>query len=144
EGTLTVTVRGQAAVRHNFAGAGGGGIYLADGASLDMQGGAIQANTTTGWGGGLALEQGEAALLEAVVSANEALDGGGIALAGDPDNFVDATNTQIISNTASLNGGGVHTVLANVVLYDTNGSSRLSGNQSGGDGGAVWNQGATV
>jgi len=102
---LTVTLLQNASVLNNSAGDGGGGIYLASGSPLSMTGGFINGNSTTGWGGGMAIEEGEAFLWGTVISGNTAMDGGGAALDGDIDNSLVAINSQIISNTAGVNGG---------------------------------------
>jgi hypothetical protein len=137
-GAVSVTVQGEAAIAHNGAGDGGGGIYLADGAPLLMTGGSLNGNTTTGWGGGLAIEAGRAQLSNTVISENEAMDGGGVAVGDAIDNEFVGFGLQIISNTAALDGGGVHVDQADVGLIDFNGTSRLSDNHAGGNGGGLF------
>lgn len=139
--TLSLVISDAAAVRHNSAGDGGGGLYLAGGAVLSMTGGLIAGNTTTGWGGGLAIALGQAILTSAVISGNQAQIGGGVALDNAVDNALVGISAQIISNTANLDGGGVHAQDAAVVLVDMDGTARVAGNHAGQNGGGLFRAG---
>ena len=113
--------------------AAGGGIDNAG--SVLLQGVELSGNETqNGSGGGLHNRAGATAeLADAEVVSNTAShDGGGLANAGT----LTVTASAIISNTAAQVGGGI-TTTGNLNLLNTT----LSGNE-GGLGGGVWNEGA--
>jgi hypothetical protein len=141
DGAASLQIRDNAAVRHNNAGDGGGGLYLTGATELAMTGGTIAANVAAGWGGGIALADGQVTLEGTVVTGNQAAEGGGVGL--DHANAVLlATNAQIISNTATLNGGGIASHDGTVLMMDTSGTSRLAGNQAGQHGGGFYHSGS--
>ncbi len=137
----TITLLQSAGIQNNSAGDGGGGIYLASGTPLSMTGGYINGNSTTGWGGGMAIEEGEAFLWGTVISGNTAMDGGGAALDSDIDNTLLAINSQIISNTAGVNGGAIHVAQGTFALVAMDGNARLAGNHADQNGGGVYGSG---
>jgi predicted outer membrane repeat protein len=141
DGAASLQIRDNAAVRHNNAGDGGGGLYLTGATELAMTGGTIAANVAAGWGGGIALADGQVTLEGTVVEGNQAAEGGGVGL--DHANAVLlATNVQIISNTATLNGGGIASHDGTVLMMDASGTSRLAGNQAGQHGGGFYHSGS--
>src|SRR5690606_10964716 len=78
-----------------------------------------------------------ATLQGTMIARNLAQQGGGISLENSSANELVAINSQIISNTAVLDGGGVYSQLADVTFIDTDGTSRLAGNTAGQNGGAL-------
>ncbi len=133
-----VHINDEAAVINNDATQAGGGLYLAGNTPLSMNGGYITSNTAGGWGGGLAIAIGQATLDGAEIAGNQAHVGGGIGQDNNVNNQLTATNTQIISNTATLHGGGIANQGGAVLFVDTDGSSHLSHNHATQFGGGLF------
>jgi hypothetical protein len=138
-GAQQVSLAANTAVRHNQASNSGGGILLTGNSPLTMSGGLIHANEAGGWGGGIAVINGRADLTGAQISDNQSQwEGGGIYQASHINNQTIITNSQIISNTAVLSGGGIATVDAPMIVWDTDGSTRLADNHADVHGGGVY------
>lgn len=134
-----VTLATGTAVQRNRATEEGGGIVLAGGSPLHMSGGLINANEAGTRGGGIAIIEGRAHLSNVQISTNQAQwEGGGIYQANHIQNYAVITNSQIISNSAVLLGGGIAADGTPVLMWDTDGSSRLAGNQSDLHGGGAY------
>ena len=137
DGASLILIEDSAVVWHNTA-VDGGGLYLTGGTPLTMTGGALRSNQAAGLGGGLAVAHGAAYLRDTVIAENAAQQGGGVGFANHAGNQLLAINTQIISNTAEAEGGGVYSDQANFGLVALDGTGRLSGNTAGGNGGGLY------
>jgi hypothetical protein len=93
-------------------------------------------------GGAIAnLETGFASLYQSLVAFNEARDGGGILSSGS----LTLAETEVMSNTAEFNGGGIKMVDGSLVVRDSLITSNVSTNPSSYGGGVVVEQGdATI
>jgi CSLREA domain-containing protein len=109
----SLTVR-DSMIEINFAINGGGGIYVAGAATLDMVSSSVQFNQTPGLGGGIA-SSGSVTTLNSTIAQNEASNGAGIAIEEGPadiqfttfnNNTVTgaATNAQVYAATPNTSG----------------------------------------
>jgi predicted outer membrane repeat protein len=145
DGAEALVIQDSATIDHNEAGDFGGGIYLTGATPMTMTGGIILSNTAGVSGGGLANQNGRIDLQQgAVIAGNEALLGGGLYQANNSDNWFMAVDSQIISNTATADGGGLYVLGGDVILQDRGGQSKLSGNTAGGNGGGAFGNHALV
>jgi predicted outer membrane repeat protein len=143
DGATAIHIVDEATIMNNSAISAGGGIYLDHVTPLTMVGGAILNNQAGSWGGGIAVNNGQVSLDGTVVAENQAGErGGGISLENSSNNILSVTNSQILTNTASQDGGGVFSQLADVAFIDTDGSSRLAANQAGLNGGGLATSGS--
>ena len=101
-------------IAHN-KGSSGGGISLAGGSSLLMNGGTIDSNYALGAGGGIYADSGEAAscaitMNGGTISHNQALanGGGGIYLSPSGSSACTITGGLISANTTTTNGGAIY------------------------------------
>lgn len=123
------TLRLSARVSDNVSTNCGGGIYLSDGAHLDMEGGCVSGNQAA-FGGGI-FAQNASAVLSGIVENNVAtINGGGLDLY---DGASIESTADLKGNRAGLNGGAA-SVWQGGLLRVTGGT--LSGNSAEG-GGAV-------
>jgi len=126
-------------INNNTATTGvGGGISVSGaGSTLNLNGGEINGNTAATNGGGVTIESSAIFNMSGgEISGNNGRDGGGIRMAGGTFTM---QNGKIISNTASLGGGGVSISGSSTVLSIIGGS--ISGNTSvtnAGGGIAAW------
>ncbi|MEL6478864.1 MAG: calcium-binding protein [Pseudomonadota bacterium] len=137
-GTGTLT---DLAITGGYADGAGGGVSVANGATLSVTGGSISGNTAYGaQGGGIYSAGGAVSLSGVTVDGNTALfsSGGGIAAVGGT---VTITGSEITSNTASYNGAGLALTGAAVsVAATTIGYNTAQGAYGGGihlDGGSI-------
>ena len=88
---------------------GGGGIFSADGSSLNITGSTISGNSTDGSGGGIFLEAGSFTLDDSRVAHNNAgINGGGLFIwPSYADNAAFTGSDAIRRNRAGQDGGGV-------------------------------------
>jgi hypothetical protein len=96
-----------------------------------------------GFGGGAIanLETGFASLYQSLVAFNEARDGGGILSSGS----LTLADTDVMSNTAEFNGGGIKMVDGSLVVRDSLITSNVSTDPSSYGGGVAVEQGdATI
>ncbi len=114
----------QGQIYNNSADELGGGIYIAAG-TFSLQSSTVSGNDAPS-GGGLYLNVVTASIDLANIAANEANYGAGIYSSG----ALTITNSAIISNTATSNGGGVRVQAGTTTLLN----STVSGNQADGNG----------
>jgi hypothetical protein len=139
-------------IAHNKGGEVGGGISSFS--SLLIEGSTIKHNSTSDGGGGVSLvsfgafgpEQ-SAVISSSVISDNSASYGGGILIAGPGGKVFLEGDTAVVNNTASTTGGGIDVLQesgGSSPLLKINGSSRVTGNQAGENGGGIFNEGETT
>jgi len=128
----------------------GGGVYLDGGAYVEITGSTISHNQATSsngqsWGGGISVSDSDIYLTSSSVTANSAAYGGGImhwggtALLG-----VSLTNSNVASNVATFDGGGILNQAANgnADLW-LNGTSVSFNRSLNADGGGIANYGVS-
>jgi hypothetical protein len=116
---------------------GGGIFYHADGL-LTVERVSVHANDTSTRGGGIAVGNGDADIIDSEIANNEATccdgDGGGLYV---DDGFLFMSNTAVVNNYAYDFGGGIKAWGAGVEIEN----SVISGNSvANGDGGGLWLQ----
>lgn len=159
DASTAVTVSDNAQITQNTAELWGGGAAAANGAQLNIRGGSIGSNASTGsGGGGVAAWNGAAVDLSGgSVTGNTALNGAGILLAGsrplgtEPDpgdtRLTISDSAQITGNTAGQGGGGVFAYDgASVTMRGGTVSGNTANNENGGfgTGGGILAAGNTV
>lgn len=120
-------------------GGNGAGIYHehANVLGLNMYGSNIDGNIADSLGGGIYIEGGASITetndyLPTTVTDNKAIDGGGIyALAEGESITIDISNTEILSNTAELRGGGINLASGSLEVRD----ATIEGNGASSGGG---------
>jgi len=122
-------------IERNQASADGGGLYVNGDAALTNT--LVLTNTASRHGGGLHVITGRADVLGGRFAGNRAVsgNGGGISL----NKAIKVSGTQIISNTAGGDGGGLLQWDSGQPVNVTN--VRFERNQAGRDGGGLWTQG---
>lgn len=100
------------------------GVTLTNGYAGTGSGGALEVNNNSGNGGALSLDG-------VVVSSSEAGYGGGVSIEGTDTVYI--TNTTIIDNEASSDGGGFYTLYnGDTVIINSTISNNVSGDNGGG------------
>ena len=130
----SVTLGKDALIRNNKSNSIGGGVLIAPGGSLYIDGGKILNNSSAMVGGGVALVGIDSLLVlkNGEVSSNTAQGGGGIAVfQGSHFTFSGGT---INDNTADIAGGGV---IVNQSASFTMEGGMIRGNRSSGSGGGI-------
>ncbi len=124
-------------IERNHADIDGGGLFITGNATLTDT--LVLTNTATRDGGGLTDWTGRVSILRGTVAGNKAdRNGGGINL----NNDISVYSTQVISNTAGQDGGGIlqwnggYEVIVVGGLFERNRSFR--------DGGGLWARGNTT
>ena len=129
-----LTQTGASTISYNDAGYEGGGIYVESGAAT-LSGVQIISNTADTKGGGICVNNSDAALIlsgDGMVFQNEAgTNGGGVYVF---QGGMTLHGGQILSNTAGFNGGGID--MGGGILTQT-GSTIIAHNTAGGFGGGV-------
>ena len=130
----TLTMNGGAISGNKTVYGSGGGVYVANGGTLTMNGGAISGNSANGDGGGVYVETGGRFAMsgDAVISDNSASNGGGVYVYSTADEFTMSGGT-ISGNTANC-GGGVY--LNSFSGFEMTGGV-ITGNNASEDGGGV-------
>jgi predicted outer membrane repeat protein len=129
-----ITLGPGAVVTGNQAGTVGGGIAVAPGGKVILDGGEISDNSTRGVGGGIAVVGTGSVftMTGGVIKGNKAEGGGGVAVY---ENAVsNMSGGELSGNYASVAGGAV--VLNRNAVLDMAGGS-IRGNSTGGSGGGV-------
>lgn len=138
-GNTTVTI-GANAVLQNVRisnSNNGGGVYLNNGASLTIAGGAIyNCSTASGQGGGVYKNggSGDVAFSGGIISRCSAKQGGGVYF-GNGSGFSMSGSAQITGCTATQEGGGVY-LWEQRIMTMTGGS--VTGNHAGTEGGGIF------
>lgn len=109
-----------------------GGIYNAEGGTMNITGGTISGNTSNAGGGGV-VNYGTATISGATIHNNHATTRGGGIWNGGTLTLADVT---IIDNRADIEGGGI----TNYGTVSLHGGS-INGNACQTDGGGIWNGG---
>jgi hypothetical protein len=130
--------------RSGIARGDGGGIWFAGGSNaseLELMDSRVVSNGSQSDGGGVFVSGGTLLLTAgAVVGANTAVRGGGIAAINDASVLIDGS--QVTSNTAWLDGGGVYQEgNGSLRIGDVGGSGKpsdVAGNLAHGDGGGLY------
>ncbi len=131
-GTLNMT---NSTVSGNTASNNGGGIYGWDNSVLDITDSFIESNIAADGGGGiLAREYCTLNISGSYIRWNEAFNGAGVR--GWNNSMVAITNTEISSNTALGNGGGIYGDMGSSITISDN--SMVSGNSAYGNGGGIY------
>ncbi|MDR2314569.1 MAG: right-handed parallel beta-helix repeat-containing protein [Spirochaetaceae bacterium] len=129
-----VTLGPGAVIRNNRSGGLGGGVVVAPGGSLFIEGGRILDNFSAAMGGGVAVV-GESSVLtirDGEISNNHAQGGGGVAIR--QGGVFTLSGGTIHDNTADLAGGGVVLNQAGILTME---GGLIRGNRSSGSGGGV-------
>lgn len=133
----------------NTAADGGGGVavFLTDAQLLDST---VTGNTATQFGGGIHHVGGELTLRETSVTSNRVADGdgggdgAGIAAVGGtgdiPSASVDIQRSDISSNAALGDGGGLHLDTTTWLVSRSSVTGNVAGAEAGGNGGGIWSQ----
>ena len=120
------------------SGANGGGVFLNNGASLYIQGGAIYNCSTTGNGGGVYQDNGAGALefTRGNISQCTATNGGGVYFNNGSAGFImSGGGSRITGCTATEKGGGVYLNAQKTMRMS---AGFITGNRAGTDGGGVF------
>ena len=130
----SVTLGPGAVIRNNRSDNIGGGVLIAQGGSLFIDGGKIADNRSLAVGGGIALVGKNSTVIFASgeISGNHAQGGGGIAVSQEA-RFTLSGGT-IVGNTADIAGGGAIVNLAGLFTME---SGLILGNVSSGSGGGI-------
>jgi hypothetical protein len=123
-------------VDSNTAGTGAGifnAFFSGRGGTLEMTGGTLANNQTTGFGGGLN-NGATAAISGTTISGNTASGAGGIFNVSD----LKLQGVTISGNSATQNGAGLNNENGVVTVA----ASAITGNQAGGSGGGIFNHGS--
>ena len=133
EGDLTLN--GGSITENTATLSGGGGVYLAEGATFTMNGGSILHNTCSshvdnnGCGGGVYCA-GAMTVNDGVIAKNEASAwGGGIYLPDNTGAALTLNGSSIRNNTCEKNGGGVH--VSGTAAITVSGEPEVKGNKKG-------------
>jgi len=124
-------------IQNGFASGDGGGVYLSSnsGSALTIHDAALTGNTATGKGGAIYSDR-ALSLDRVTIDGNGAAEGGGVYLGNDGSSIATLANVTISNNTATGNGGGIH---SNKTLTVT--SSTISGNAASDKGGGLYSNG---
>jgi uncharacterized repeat protein (TIGR01451 family) len=122
-------------IERNQATQDGGGLYVSGDAALTDT--LVLSNTAARHGGGLHVGAGRADVLGGLFAGNQAVNGNGGGI--DLNNSISLSGTQVISNTAGQDGGGLLQWNSGQQVNVTN--VRFERNQSSRDGGGLWARG---
>lgn len=111
----------------------GGGVYVAEGASLILEGGIITGNQANRGGGIFAAERASVAISGGEISGNSAKSGGGVFLRCEAG----ITGGEISGNSAEYTGAGLYAELAEGGNIRLNGCA-IEGNTGLGHGGGLY------
>jgi predicted outer membrane repeat protein len=121
----------------------GGGVWMDDGATFIMKGGAITDNTTPENGGGVFAQTATITMDGGRITANKALkgDGGGVFIGNNSDFNLSGTATKDIADNQGKYEGGIwvaETAAMEMLPYTTN--VNISNNTATQDGGGIFTQ----
>lgn len=132
--TFTLT---HSVVASNTSSAGAGGVYVQHPNARAVISACLISNNRTGvglnsHGGGLYVHEGQLKLVDSTVFSNRTDYQGGGLYAGGVGNLLTVQRSTIVSNTAGGNGGGVHSEVGALFLWQSAVISNVSGNNGGG------------
>jgi uncharacterized repeat protein (TIGR01451 family) len=132
--TFTLT---HSVVASNTSSAGAGGVYVQHpNARAVISDCAIFNNTASAdlnsHGGGLYVHEGQLKLVDSTVFSNRTDYQGGGLYAGGVGNLLTVQRSAIVSNSAGGSGGGVHSEVGTLFLWQSAVISNVSGNNGGG------------
>ena len=125
----------------------GGGAYLANGATLILDGSTFQSNTAAMYGGAIMAHLGSQIVLAtgtmSVVKDNKASRGGGLYCESPRSSLnISGANTQLVvsgnSATDQVSGGGIFVRGSASLTIDSGGNLSVSGNKANGLGGGIY------
>ena len=93
-------------IAENWAHWSGGGVWITEGAAVDVAGCMIVDNVS-GDGGGIACKDASVRITDCVLSGNDAVDGGGVNAWGAPESRLRIERSSVTDNTAT-DGGGIY------------------------------------
>ena len=98
----------------------GGGVYMNNFTSVEINGCKISNNTASSDGGGIYLvDSTYLKLIDGIISGNTAVNGGGVYIYGGNAGF-DMSGGTISDNRATEGGGGVYTIKGTIILNEGN------------------------
>ena len=138
-----VTLNAGSVTQYNTAGTNGGGVYVTGSSSTVIVKGNVNNNTATNNGGGIYVNSSSSAGTtisnSAQVNSNTAKNGAG-AFINSGKLTISDSGTQVNSNVASVNGGGLYVNGGTVGIT----SATVSSNTAATSGGGIYSNGGTV